>query len=60
MTCGGKAAEGAVVGHIIITHLRGSKVNQVEQLSLDGPQEFSFGQDPNAAITLRSRQRRAR
>jgi S1-C subfamily serine protease len=40
------------VGHIIITHLSGSKVNQVEQLSLDGPQEFSFGRDPNAAITF--------
>ena len=40
------------MGHIIITHLSGSKVNQVEQLSLDGPQEFSFGRDPNAAITF--------
>ncbi|HUI95389.1 MAG TPA: trypsin-like peptidase domain-containing protein [Xanthobacteraceae bacterium] len=35
---------------IVIRHLSGSKVNQVEQISLNGLQEITIGRDPNSGI----------
>jgi serine protease Do len=40
----------ASTGRIVIRHLRGSKINQIEQFDLDGLQEITIGRDPTSRI----------
>ncbi len=40
----------ASTGRIVIRHLRGSKINQIEQFDLDGLQEITIGRDPASGI----------
>ena len=35
---------------IVIRHLSGSKINQIEQFDLDGSQEITFGRDPSCKV----------
>ncbi len=35
---------------IVIRHLSGSKINQIEQFDLDGLQEITFGRDPSCKV----------
>jgi serine protease Do len=35
---------------VVIRHLSGSKVNQIEQFDLDGLQEITFGRDPSSKV----------
>jgi len=35
---------------IVIRHLRGSKINQIEQFDLDGLQEITLGRDPSSNV----------
>ena len=39
---------------IVIRHLSGSKINQIEQFDLDGLQEITIGRDPELQDRLRS------
>jgi serine protease Do len=40
----------ASTGRIVIRHLRGSKINQIEQFDLEGLQEITIGRDPTSRI----------
>jgi serine protease Do len=42
----------ASTGRIVIRHLRGSKINQIEQFDLDGLQEITIGRDPTSRIVF--------
>jgi serine protease Do len=38
----------ASTGRIVIRHLSGSKINQIEQFDLEGLQEITLGRDPTS------------
>jgi serine protease Do len=43
---------GGASKHVVIRHLSGSKINQIEQLPLSDQREFVIGRDPASEITF--------